>query len=405
MGSRAEYMKILMVAPEPFLEPRGTPISIYERLTGLSTLGHKVDLVTYHLGQDVTIPNVRIIRIPAPPSIKEIRIGPSPAKLWLDLLLFLKTIQVLLGNRYDVIHTHEEAAYFSIFLSKLFNIPHLYDMHSSLPKQIRITKFRKYKWAVWLFDQLEKIVLNHSDAVIAIAPELEEYIRKINPKATVTIIENLALPDLYSDSSTFDKEELIERLNLSGKTPVVYTGNFEPYQGLELLVESAEIICRQNDKAVFVLVGGRPQQIVELSTKIKNKGINDRFIFTGRVPPDQISKYLEIARVFVSPRSEGLPVPLKIYSYLYTGKPVLATNISAHQGFSSYENLILANPQPSAFAAGLIKAIERSDLPPAEGFTAKKKQIAAEKLSLYLSLIERSYESMNRSKKLIPTSK
>jgi glycosyltransferase involved in cell wall biosynthesis len=161
-------MKILMIAPEPFLEPRGTPISIYERLTGLSTLGHTVDLVTYHLGQDVKIPNVRIIRIPALPWIKEIRIGPSPDKLWLDLLLFLKTFQVLLGTRYDIVHTHEEAAYFSIFLGKLFNLPHLYDMHSSLPKQIRITKFRKYKLAVWLFDQLEKIVLRKSDAVIAI---------------------------------------------------------------------------------------------------------------------------------------------------------------------------------------------------------------------------------------------
>jgi hypothetical protein len=84
---------------------------------------------------------------------------------------------------------------------------------------------------------------------------------------------------------------------------------------------------------------------------------------------------------------------------------VLATNISAHQGFSNYENLILANPEPSAFAAGLIQAIDRSELPQPDGFGVKKKQIAAEKQSLYLALIERSYETFSRSKMLIPTSK
>ncbi|MCH7624768.1 MAG: glycosyl transferase family 1, partial [Chloroflexi bacterium] len=51
-----EWMKILMLAPQPFLEPRGTPFSVLGRLKALSQLGHKVDLVTYHLGSDVEIP-------------------------------------------------------------------------------------------------------------------------------------------------------------------------------------------------------------------------------------------------------------------------------------------------------------------------------------------------------------
>ena len=39
-------MKILMVAPQPFFEPRGTPISVYQRLEALSALGHHIDLLT-----------------------------------------------------------------------------------------------------------------------------------------------------------------------------------------------------------------------------------------------------------------------------------------------------------------------------------------------------------------------
>jgi len=51
-------MKILMIAPQPFFEPRGTPFSVLGRLKAFSELGHEVDLVTYHVGQDVVIPKV-----------------------------------------------------------------------------------------------------------------------------------------------------------------------------------------------------------------------------------------------------------------------------------------------------------------------------------------------------------
>ena len=44
-------MHILMIAPEPFFEPRGTPFSEYHRLRALSSLGHTVDLVTYPCGE------------------------------------------------------------------------------------------------------------------------------------------------------------------------------------------------------------------------------------------------------------------------------------------------------------------------------------------------------------------
>ncbi len=46
-------MRILMIAPEPFFEPRGTPFSEFHRIRALTALGHQVDLVTYPFGEDV----------------------------------------------------------------------------------------------------------------------------------------------------------------------------------------------------------------------------------------------------------------------------------------------------------------------------------------------------------------
>ncbi len=55
-------MRILMIAPEPFFEPRGTPFSEYHRIRALTSLGHEVDLVTYPFGHDVAMPGLRVFR-------------------------------------------------------------------------------------------------------------------------------------------------------------------------------------------------------------------------------------------------------------------------------------------------------------------------------------------------------
>ena len=101
-------MRILMIAPEPFFEPRGTPFSEFHRIRALTALGHQVDLVTYPFGEDVSMPGLRVIRALRPPFVHRVKIGPSAAKFPLDALLTLTAFRVGLTGKYDVIHSHEE---------------------------------------------------------------------------------------------------------------------------------------------------------------------------------------------------------------------------------------------------------------------------------------------------------
>src|SRR5215216_5206091 len=82
----AATVKILMIAPEPFFEPRGTPFSEFHRIRALTELGHTVDLVTYPFGEDVSIPGLRVFRSMRPVFVRHVGIGPSVAKIPLDLL-------------------------------------------------------------------------------------------------------------------------------------------------------------------------------------------------------------------------------------------------------------------------------------------------------------------------------
>ena len=125
-----------MIAPEPFFEPRGTPFSEFHRIRALTALGHQVDLVTYPFGQDVTMPGLRVFRCLRPPFVRRVKIGPSLAKIPLDALLALTALRRALGGRYDAIHSHEEGGLIGVVLAALLRVPHLYDMHSSLPQQL-----------------------------------------------------------------------------------------------------------------------------------------------------------------------------------------------------------------------------------------------------------------------------
>jgi hypothetical protein len=165
-------MNILMLAPEPFFEPRGTPISVYFRIQALGELGHGVTLVTYPIGRDVVLRGLKVVRPPNLLGIRRIRIGPSLAKLPLDALLFLQAALEIAGNRYDLVYSHEEAALLGVWLARVWRKPHVYDMHSSLPQQLENFGFTRSPLLVSLFRRMERFVLRNSQSVLVICRDL-----------------------------------------------------------------------------------------------------------------------------------------------------------------------------------------------------------------------------------------
>lgn len=392
-------MKVLMIAPQPFFEPRGTPISVYQRLHGLSSLGYQVDLVTYHVGGDVEIPGVTIHRSPAIPFIKKVRIGPSLAKIPLDIMLFFMSLWMLITRRYDVIHSHEEAAFFTVLLSKLFRTPHLYDMHSSLPKQLANFNFGNVAPVVKLFEGLENWVLRTCDVVLTIGTDLEDYVLFVNKQANHIRIENIAVHNDAGDEKSA-VEEIRDALQLEGKLPIVYTGTFEGYQGLDVLFESARTVVKQHPEVCFVMVGGKPEQVAHWQQEVNRMGLQAHVVFTGIVPLDVSLQYLELADILVSPRTEGLSVPLKIYSYLHSGKPTVATDIFAHTQILDEETAVIVPPQADAYAEGMLRLIADPALRTRIGQSAR--EYAAREFSKegYLSKLERAYLAIKHSKRI-----
>ena len=365
-------MKILMVAPQPFFEPRGTPFSVLGRLRAISILGHEVDLITYHIGQDVEIPGVAIYRTLPIPFIKHIPIGPSLKKLFLDCFLLLKTVRMLLTKQYDLVHSHEEAGFFGYFLAKWFGARHLYDMHSSLPQQLRNFEYTKFSPLIRVFQWFEQKVINSSQAVITICPALRDQVQKINARVPHILIENVSTEGNPDEVTEEDSQHFRETYDLENNVIVLYAGTCEPYQGLDLLISSAERVIRKHPNVVFLLMGGQPEQFKVYQDQVAVMGLKSYFRFTGMRPPHEIPKAIRSCDVLVSPRISGTNTPLKIYGYLQSGKPIVATNLYTHTQVLNSEVAVLVDPNSQALAEGICAVLEKEELALSVGRRARK---------------------------------
>jgi glycosyltransferase involved in cell wall biosynthesis len=349
-------MHILMIAPEPFFEPRGTPFSEFHRIRALTALGHTVDLATYPFGQDKDLPGLRIYRARRPPFVSYVKIGPSWAKVPLNLSLAATALRLAGTHRYDAVHSHEEGGAIGVLIAGMLRVPHLYDMHSSLPQQILNFGYRGMPGLARVLGWLERIMIRRSRVVIAICQDLDETVQRVDPHVPTVVIENA--PGSGSRPTAGTGAAVRQALHLDADTPsAVYTGTFEHYQGLDLLFAAARLVVAARPDARLVMVGGDAAQVQEAATVADALGIGHAVLFTGQRPSEEIPAFLDAATVLVSPRSTGTNTPLKIYQYLRAGRPIVATNLRTHTQVLSDDTAFLAAPTPEGFAAAWLRAL------------------------------------------------
>lgn len=372
-------MRILMIAPEPFLEPRGTPFSVYHRAKALITLGYEVDLVTYPIGKQVNLPGLKIYRTPALPFIRKVKIGPSFAKIPLDFCLFFLAIWRLCLRRYHYIHTHEEAGLMGVLLAILFKCKHLYDMHSDLSQQMSNFAFTKNRLLISAIGFIQRMIVRRADAVIAICPDLERTVKSIAPDKQVFMIENVAVDEALPPAKADDVQQLRERMHLAGNPVLLYTGTFENYQGIDVLLKSIVLVRREFPQARYVLVGGKPEQVEKQRLLAQELQLGDAVLFEGQRPLEEMPRYMALADILLSPRSNGTNTPLKLYTYLRSGTPILATSIHSHTQILTPEMAVLVPPTAEGLAQGALDMLR--DLEAAKQLGAYGRHIAEQQYS------------------------
>jgi glycosyltransferase involved in cell wall biosynthesis len=361
-------MKILVVAPQPFFTPRGTPFSVYYRTRAICELGHEVDLLTYGQGEHVDIPGCKIVRIPAFRWLGPVPVGPSMLKLFLDCMMVMWTFGLLLKGRYDAVNAHEEAVFWCRWLKPLFGFRLIHDMHSSLPQQLHNFDFTKLRFIHWLFETLERSAARAAEAVIVVCPALEDYAKTLTPDHDkIVLIENslfdpvkLWVQDDVTDTPRSGPGKVEQWL--SERRPVLtYAGTLEVYQGIDRLLEAFSMVVRELPEAGLLIIGGSPREVEQYREVADRIGVADSVHLTGQVSHSEAQRLVTKGAASISPRFAGNNTPMKIYQLMASGVPMVATRIESHTQVLDDDIAILSGLTTGELADAMLAALSEAD--------------------------------------------
>jgi glycosyltransferase involved in cell wall biosynthesis len=349
-------MKILLLAPHPFYQERGTPIAVDLLARALSERGDRVDILTFHEGLPRNYEHVRIYRIR--PFIKVRNIGPgfSFKKLYCDIHLFFRFAIHIRQKQYDLVHAVEESAFMAMMVCRLAGMPFIYDMDSSITTQL-VNKMKFLRPVTGFLHWMESLPVRSAIVVVPVCEALANDALQMGARR-ITVLKDIALTGLNGDKKKNSQAlSLREKLGADRKI-AMYIGNLESYQGVDLMLESFALVQEHIQGADLVVIGGRERDMRKYLAFADKLGIGDSVHFLGPKPVEDLGLYMSQADILISPRIEGQNTPMKVYSYLASGVPVLATDLPTHTQVVDSSIAMLAPPEKHAFAAAMIQLIE-----------------------------------------------
>jgi 1,2-diacylglycerol 3-alpha-glucosyltransferase len=310
-----------MVAASPFPYPQGSQVLISQLAEALQHRGHSVRLVTYHTGVGQPPDGLEIQRVPAVPGMGRIQAGPSWRKPLLDLLLLRELLRAVRVWRPDVIHTHNfEGLLAALPVRRLTGVPVVHHIHNAMGLELH-TYFRSRfgRWVggsvgQWIDGSLTKradqcVVLNE-DAVAYFEQRGVERLRAIPPGV---------------DYEPGQADRARQRL---GDRPLVaYSGNLDPYQDLDLLLQAFRLVVEPCPDARLVL--STNTEPGEWMARAGALGIGEQTVFDRAGAFGRVRDLLAAADVAVCPRQTCLGFPIKLLNYMAAGRAIVVAEGSA----------------------------------------------------------------------------
>jgi glycosyltransferase involved in cell wall biosynthesis len=357
----------------------------------LASLGHSVDLLTFPQGERAPVEGVRHLRSLRLP-LGRVKAGPSLVKMALDLPFLVEAAWRLRLGGYDVVHAVEEAAHLIAPFARWFGIPLVMDVDSSIPDQLRYSGFATRGPLLRLAEGLERHALRHAAAAITVCASLTEGVKARAPGLPVFQVEDPPLVEPGSAPPPQSVDALRCELTLGPGPVILYSGNFEPYQGVELLLDALVLMPHVQ----LLLMGGNPGDVARMKAAARARGVGERSVFSGLRPPSELPGFLALADVLASPRAKGQNTPFKIFTYLASGKPLVATRIPTHTQLLDDTTAFLVEPTAEGLASGVRAALDRSEDAASRARAARRLVEREYSVERYREKVARAYATVER---------
>lgn len=248
---------------------------------------------------------------------------------------------------------------------------------------------------------MENVLLRNARATVTICESLRsELAARVRSEDALHVVHNGVDVDVFTPRP--QNPELGERWGLQGKRVVGYVGTFQPYEGLETLLQAMPRVLQDVPDARLAITGAGGVQ-AELERLTAALGLGSHVVFTGRVPHDQILDVYAQAEVMVYPRistrTTRVTTPLKPLEAMAMGKPVVVSDVPAMQELVQPGQTGLTFPagDAAALSATLITLLKDKDLRQRLGIQARADVVAKRHWPTLVARYVEIYEQALRS--------
>jgi glycosyltransferase involved in cell wall biosynthesis len=229
-------------------------------------------------------------------------------------------VKKILSGRFDFIYERYSLFCFcGVLAARLTGRKIILEVNSPFAlEQAREKDIRAAGFANWM----ERLVCNWATKVIVVSGPLRRIMEQngIRSSKLVLIPNGVNLKQL-GDTSGVD--EVKQTLGIGNRVVIGFVGWFKRWHGLEFLIETYLQSGLRQDEAVLMLVGDGPAT-PELKEIVAQAGGEDRIIFTGGVPHESISAYLNTIDIAVQPAANEYCCPMKVIEYMGVAKAIIA---------------------------------------------------------------------------------
>lgn len=234
----------------------------------------------------------------------------------------------------DLVHAHSPmlVGLPALAAARRFGLPLVYEVRDLWENaSVDRGKFKEESAPYKIAAGLETIVYKYADATVTICEALKN---AVAPRVRST--DALHVVGNGVDSDKFAPREAPagawERFGLAGKKLIGYVGTFQPYEGLQTLIAAIGDIAREIPDAHVVITGAGGQEM-ELKAFARERGVESKVTFTGRVPHDEVFNIYAMASLLVYPRirtrTTELTTPLKPLEAMAMARPVMVSDVAA----------------------------------------------------------------------------
>lgn len=214
--------------------------------------------------------------------------------------------------------------------------------------------------------RMEADAAKYATKVLAITHALkDELINRGVDGDKITVVPNAVNADRFVPQPR--NEELAARLGLTGKTVIGYIGSVLDYEGLGLLIDAAQALAAEG-RDFAVLIVGDGAELESFQARVAEIGLEEKIIFTGRVPHEEVEDYYSLVDIAPFPRLP-LPVcemvsPLKPFEAMAMEKAVVSSNVAALEEIvqDGYNGLLHEKGDAMDLKAKLAELIDNPDL-------------------------------------------